>query len=188
MKFIRALWVLILVGAFAFLAGCKIVSFQAQDVYVTGTIDRTFEVSSAQSSYFTSQTVNLEEIFGDVDFAEVEEVILANIELTVIRNNMGPNTTASGVVAFNVPDNPLPSNVVLATFSNVNIQQVLNTPMTPYGALALLSINSNGVTQFHQAAAQSSRITFYVSGTVNSPPVDFEARLRVTVQLRLASS
>ena len=168
--------------------GCKVVNFAGEDIFLTFTIDRTFDVSDSGTAFNSSVQVDLQDVFGDIDFASVEEISISAIELTVTRNNTGPSTTASGRIAFNRVDSPFPTDIVLATFSNVNLNSVLGTPMTPFGALALLDINAAGIAQFRAAAASVPVIRLSVSGTVSNPPVDFSGRVVLVMQVKLRTS
>ncbi len=167
---------------------CKLVDFTGQNIYLTFTLDRAFDVVYSGDRFGGADQVDLHEVFGDLDFASVEGISISAIEVTITRNNTGPNTTASGQIAFNRVSSPFPTDIVLASFSNVNLNSVLNRTMSPFGTPPLLDVSAAGINQFKAVAASMPVIRLGFSGRVSSPPVDFSARISIVFQVKLRTS
>ncbi len=166
--------------------GCKIVSFSAQNLFITVTIEETFNLNSNDNAYMDMATVDLSQSFNDVDLTNVKNVSITNVEVTIINNNTGAATTSSGSVLFNSLTAPFAQNALLASFMNVNLNAALNDPLTFTNQLA---INQNGISSLetHAGSSPPPTLKFFLTGTVNNPPVDFEIILKVTLQLELQS-
>lgn len=173
----------ILVG---FNSSCKIVSFDKQTFFVTITLEELFDLQSGNTSYMEMGTVDLGGEFSDVELADVVGITIVDIQVTIIENNTSATTSTSGNVYFNNLTTPLGTDVLLASFSNININANLNNPLN--FANNLLNINALGVAALETQANQTPppELKFVVSGAVNNPPVDLVVNVLVTFQLELA--
>jgi hypothetical protein len=178
--------VLVILILSLFVLQCKIIEFDEEDIFVTVTIEKNYPISSNSSSFSESETINLAAEYSDagVDPEEIDSVYITTMEVNITENSTGSNTTATGAISFTVNGG---SDIALATFSNVNLNDVLNVPITPFSVLSQLTMVSAGVTQFTNAVQQipPPTLTFYINGTVNQPPVNFKANLKVVIQLKL---
>ena len=165
---------------------CNLIDFGGGTIFVTATFDQVFFVNSASTSYIEMETINLADVFDDagINPAEVGAVNLVEFEIIVLRNGTGSGTTASGEILF-TESGTSASSTVLAAFTNINLNTVLNNPITPFNYSGLM--NTSGVTAFKALATQMPppSIDFLLAGTVNSPPVDFDARVRIVLQVRV---
>ena len=163
---------------------CNLIDFGGGTVFVSATFDQVFFVNSTSTSYNETESINLATIFDDagIDPGEVREVNLVEFEIEVRRNGTGSTTTASGDVLFKKSGSP-GSATLLASFTDINLNSVLNNPITPFNYSGLMS--TSGVTAFKALAVQMppATIDFLLSGTVNSPPVDFDVRIRIVLQV-----
>ncbi len=165
---------------------CNIIDFGSGTVYVTATFDQDFFVNSSSTSYSETESVNLADVYDDagINPADVGAVNLVEFEIEVLRNGTGSSTTASGSVLFKESGSPL-SATLLAGFTDINLNSVLNNPISPFNYPGLM--NTSGVAAFKTLVTQMPppSIDFNLSGTVNSPPVDFDARIRIVLQVRV---
>ncbi len=165
---------------------CNIIDFGGGTIFVTASFDRTFTVNSTSTSYSEEVTINLANVYDDAEINpdDVKAINLTEFEIIILRNGTSSSTTASGEILFRESGSPAPGTL-LAGFTNVNLNSVLNDPITPFTYSGLLS--ASGVTAFKSLVVQTPppNIVFSLSGTVNSPPVDFDAQLRIVLQVRV---
>lgn len=164
---------------------CNLIDFGGGTVLVNATFDQVFLVNSSSTSYIETGSINLASVYDDagIDPGDVRAVNLVEFEIEVLRNGTGSNTTASGSVLF--AQSGVAGTTLLAGFSDINLNSVLNNPISPFNYTGLM--NTSGVTAFKALASQMPppSIVFVVAGTVNSPPVDFDVRIRIVLQVRV---
>ena len=183
---IRRTSILMLLILSLFILQCKIIEFGEEDIFITVAIEKNYPIISNSSSFSESETINLAAEYSDadVDPAEIDTVFITTMEVKITENSTGSNTTASGDISFSVNGG---SSIDLASFENVNLNSVLNAPIDPFSDLNPLTMAPGGVTQFTDSIEQipPPTLTFYISGTVNQPPVNFIADLKVVIQVKL---
>ena len=183
---IRLTSILLIVFMTIFAFQCKIIDFSDQDIFVTITIEKPYNISSNSTSFSDSTFLNLAAAYADaeVEPEKVTGVKLSSLEVEITENSTGSNTTASGNISFMETGG---TQYSLATFSNVNLNSVLNNPITPFSVSSQLTMEPGGVSQFTNIVQQipPPAIMFYITGTVNQPPVNFKAKLVVKIQVRL---
>jgi len=180
---------MVVLSIFALQLQCKIVDFKPQSVFVTVTLEKMFHVASTTSSFSKSQVLPLADAYEGIAVQNIEAVNLVAVAVMITRNGTGAGTTASGQILFANAATPLQQQT-LASFTNVNLNQVLNNPITPFSAQALLNMNPDGVADFLLLVSQvpPATLILYFNGSVNQPPVDFDANVKITLQLKLKQS
>jgi len=165
---------------------CKIVDFKGEDVVVTVTVTKIYNLFESSTTFNESGDVNLAKEYQDagVDPDKIDTVKVVNIEVTVTENNTGSNTTASGNVSYKEKLSPV-GPINLASFTNVNLNDVLNNPITPFTVLTTLTVDPVGIAALTASLSKTPPPTLEIifSGSVNSPPVDFTVEITIKLQV-----
>ena len=162
---------------------CKIIGFGESGTNILIHIDRFYQAQENTSSYAKMDFVNIQEEYDNagVNPEEVLKVTLSNVQIIIERNGTTATTEADGEVWFQLQA-PGQSQFKLASFPMTNLNSILNVPINPFAVgAANLTLDPTGVQQLKQLLLQlqAPTIVFYFRGDVNSPPIDFDARLIV---------
>ena len=162
---------------------CKIVDFGERGTNILVHVDRVYHAQENTSSYTKMDVINFQEEYDNagVNPDEVLKIILSNVQIIIERNGTGATTQADGEIWFQLQA-PGQTQYKLASFPMTNLNSILNVPINPFAVgAANLTLDPTGVQQLKQLLTQSQApsIVFYFQGDVNSPPIDFDARLIV---------
>lgn len=170
-------------------ADCDLVSFDAQPLIVTATWQKIYDIDSNNTSYSKVETINVAQLYADagINSNNIQETSLQIVEVVITENNTGDSTTATGFLQFR---NAASSGAwtQLASFSNVNLNSILNQPINPFTAVRL-GVDGAAATAFSNLFAQSPppMISADFAGSVNTPPVDFKARVVIKIQVKFTN-
>ena len=171
-------------------ADCNFVSFDQKPLALTVNIDKIFHMQSASGTDTKSAVVNMAQLYLDAgvdDPTKISDVTTELISITILENNTGASTTASGNLQF---QESLPGATIypLANFTNLNLNSVLNAPITPFGTGAALGVNLLSVNALTTAIKKipPTTLTLYFTGSAANGPIDFKAHVVCKLQAKYA--
>lgn len=170
---------------------CKIVDFKGEDVVVTVTVTKTYHILTSSDTFDKSGDINLAKEYQDagVDPSKIDTVKVVNIAVTVTENFTGSNTTASGNVSFKEKSSP-GGFINLASFTDINLNDVLNNPITPFTLLTTLTVDPVGMAALPASLSKTPPPTLEIkfSGSASSSTIDFTVEVTITLQVEYQTS
>lgn len=178
----KKLFALFLIFGF-FTIQCKIVDFGERGTNIFVNIERFYEAQESSSSYAKMDFVDIQAEYDNagVDPNDVRRVTLSNVQIIIESNSTGDATEADGEIWFRL-QSPGQPDYKLASFPMTNLNSILNVPIDPFAVGAThLTLETTGVTKLKEFLLfnPAPTIVFYFRGNVNTPPIDFDARLIV---------
>jgi len=186
MKKRHILPVYLILGFLFIRSNCDIISFDQQPLVVTVVFESTHRALSPSTFFSSVEPANFADLYSQagINMDQISEVTIELIEVVITNNNTGPNTTASANLAYR-ESGPLTTEYNLASFQDVNLNSVLNQPITPFTAIGL-GVNETGINQLKSTLSEvpPPNIVYIDSGSVNEGVVDFTATVKVKVQVK----